>query len=141
MTALVALGACDLRTPFDRAEIEAAPARGLTDDELKAELLTFSRPRALADLIAGGCADYTLNEEHETAELIALRERLSAEPNVQARINAVSDDLPRLLTEEETPDYLAENNIDTSDPATLCAAGDREVAAGSDIGQFLTPRT
>ncbi|MEM6466306.1 MAG: DUF5333 family protein [Pseudomonadota bacterium] len=138
---VLALGACDLRTPFDRAEIEAQPARGLTDAELREELLTFARPRAIADLISGGCRDFGFNEDHETAVLIELRERLSAEPNVQARINAVSDDLPRILTEEETPDYLAENNIDTSDPDTLCAAGEKEVAAGSDIGAFLIPRT
>ncbi|WP_316013979.1 DUF5333 family protein [Roseobacter sp. HKCCA0434] len=107
------------------------------------EVLNTITAQQLARQVAGECSRYTFNFGREQSEQRALIPVVRAsgltERDLRLWANNIPDDVQRDL-QGRVIGFIDEHDILMTDPDSFCAAGDTEVADGSEIGSYLIAR-
>lgn len=137
LTAVAGLTAC----------VEPTPARELTQREatILDVLLDAGTPAGIAELIAYECPRYGFNTAVEQREIDATARALMdagySKDEVDFTVRYGLDaPATHARLQKHLIAWLEKRDVVVTVPATVCAAGDAEIAAGSDIAQYLVKR-
>jgi len=87
--------------------------------------------------LAQACPGLSYDAAEEDKALQELTVLLRGKGYTEARLREMAENLPRSLVTRDAKAYVADNDINVLDTASVCAAGQREIAAGTEIGRFL----
>lgn len=117
--------------------LDADTSRAQFRTQVPQSLYDVAFANAMAEQIAGGCPNLSLNRSQIRQSMKTVADDLEAKGYRESDFVYLERNLPRKRIQDDAIRYIQGNGIVIGVPDTMCSAGRSEIAKKSAIGTFL----